>query len=144
MASRRICSRFGPRSGLSTVLPVIFARPGEACDQAGPHRIADADHDNGDGRRRLLGRVRRRRAVGRDQIHRAAHQLRRGCRQPIRRPVAVAVLIGDVLPFDIAEFAQSLSEGLPHRRVVEDTDARYFRRLLRMCCERPRRSGAPQ
>jgi hypothetical protein len=110
----------------------ISARPGEARDQAGPHRIADADHDDGDARRRLLGRVRRRRAVGRDQIHRAAYQLRRGRRQPIRRPV------------DIAEFAQSLSEGLPHRRIVEDTDARYFRRWLRMRRERPRRSGAPQ
>ena len=65
-------------------------------------------------------------------------------RQPIRRPVAVAVLIGDVLSVDIAEFAQSLSEGLPHRRIVEDTDARYFRRWLRMRRERPRRSGAPQ
>src|SRR5260221_543502 len=29
MASRRICSRLGPRSGLSTVLPVIFP-PGRA------------------------------------------------------------------------------------------------------------------
>jgi hypothetical protein len=126
-------------------LPVIFP-PGRArlAARPAPHRIADADHDDGDGGRRLLGRVRRRRAVGRDQIDRAAHQLRRGRRQPIRRPLAVAVLIGDVLPFDVAELAQSLSEGLPHRRIVEDTNARHLRRLLRMRRERPGRSGASQ
>src|SRR5262249_61556530 len=51
-------------------------------------------------------------------------------REPVWCPLAIAVLIGDVLAFDVSELAQGLPEGLPHRRVVKDADARDFGRLL--------------
>ena len=44
----------------------------EARDQAGPHRIADANHHDRDGRSCCLGRLRRRGAEGRDQVDRTA------------------------------------------------------------------------
>jgi hypothetical protein len=111
------------------VLPVMFP-PGRARLATGPDRITNPNHDDGDGRRRLLGRMRRQRAVGRNQVHRAANELGRHGREPVWCPLAVAVFIGDVLPFDVSEFVQGLAEGLPHRRIVEDADARDFLRLL--------------
>ena len=70
------------------------------------------------------------RAVGRNQVHGTANEFGRDCGEPIRCPLAVAVVIGDVLAFDVSELAQGLPEGLPHRRIVEDADARNFGRLL--------------
>src|SRR5262249_27012286 len=94
------------------------------------NRITDTDHDDGDGRRRFLGRIRRRRAVGRNQVHRTANELGRDRREPVWCPLAIAVLIGEVLAFDVSELAQGLPEGLPHRRVIKDADARGLGRLL--------------
>src|SRR5437764_12365219 len=71
------------------------------------------------------------RAVGRNEVHRAANELGGDRHEPVRCPLAVAVFIGNVLAFDVSELAQGLPEGLPHRRVVKDADARDFRRLLR-------------
>src|SRR5439155_13854695 len=73
------------------------------------------------------------RAVGRNEVHRAANELGRDRHEPVRCPLAVTVFIGNVLAFDVSELAQGLPEGLPHRRVVEDADARDFGRLLRSC-----------
>jgi len=108
------------------------------------HRIADADHDDGDACSCLLGRLCRRRAEGRDHIDGPANELRRDRRKPVGRALAVAVLVGDVLAFDVAELAQGLAEGLPHGRIVEDADARDFSRLLRRCRKRPHGRGAAQ
>src|SRR5262249_21171487 len=74
-ASRSISIRLGPRSGLST-----SAWAGETRDQARAHRIANTDHDDGNGGRGLLGSLRRRRAEGRDHVDRAANKLRHDLR----------------------------------------------------------------
>jgi hypothetical protein len=68
---------------------------------------------------------------------REANELGRHRREPVRCPLAVAVFIGDVLAFDVAEFAQCLPTGLPHQRIVEDANARDFRRLLRPRTQQP-------
>ena len=70
-------------------------------------------------------------------IHRAADELSCGLGEPLGHPVGVAILEGDVLAFQVAEVAQPLPESVPHRRVVNDTDARDFHRLLRARSERP-------
>jgi hypothetical protein len=80
----------------------VSARSGKALNQADPHRIADTDHDDGDGCRRLLGRLCRLRAVGRNQVHRAANELGRDRREPVWCPLTVAVFIRDVLAFDVS------------------------------------------
>jgi hypothetical protein len=55
---------FGAEVGTQhSVAGDVSARPGEACHEARTHWIADTDHDNGDRRRRFLGRIRRRRAI---------------------------------------------------------------------------------
>jgi hypothetical protein len=58
----------------------VSAWAGEAGDQARAHRIANADHDDGNGRRGLFGGVRRRCAEGRDHVDRAANKLGRDLR----------------------------------------------------------------
>jgi hypothetical protein len=80
-------------------------RPGQARHQAGPHRIADTDHHDRQGGSRHLGRLRRRRSEGRDQVDRAADELAHDGREAVGRALAVAVFIGDVLTFDVAELA---------------------------------------
>src|SRR5262249_61881392 len=101
-----------------------------------------------DGRRRRLGRFRRRRAVDRDQVDRAANELAHRGREAVGHALAVAVFVIDALAFDVAELAQRLAEALPHRRVVDDPDARYTRPLLRARRERPKKqrrgSGAAE
>src|SRR5262249_33615640 len=92
-----------------------------------------------DRRRRRLGRFRRRRGVGRDQVDRATHELAHHGREAVGHALAVAVFVVDALAFDVAELAQGLAEAMPHRRVVNDSDARYTRwLLLRLRRQRPR------
>src|SRR5262245_12485391 len=116
----------------------IAARAGKARHQAHTHWIADADHYDRDRRRRSLGRFDRRRAVCRDQVDRAPDELAHRRGEAVRHSLAVAVFIVDALALDIAELAQRLAEAMPHRRVVNDANARYTRRLLRVCRNRPR------
>src|SRR5262249_32262034 len=114
----------------------VAAGPGQARHQAGAHRIADADHHDRD---------RRRRGVGRDQVDRATHELAHHGREAVGHALAVAVFVVDALAFDVAELAQGLAEAMPHRRVVNDSDARYTRwLLLRLCRQRPRCSRAAE
>src|SRR5262245_18720454 len=69
-ASLRSCSRLAATSELRMLLPVIFP-PGWArlATKAGPDEIADPDHDDGNCRRCLLGRLRPRRADGHDDVY---------------------------------------------------------------------------
>src|SRR5262245_14444370 len=129
MASLRICSRLAPMSGPRIVLPVIFP-PGRARHEPGAHGIADRDHDDGNRGGGLLGRQARGRGVGRNNIYRATNERRRGLCEPLRHPVTIRVVEGDVAAFEVAEIAQPVSEGVPDGRVVDDTNARNFRRLL--------------
>src|SRR5262249_48662979 len=108
----------------------VATRAGEARHQAHAHRIADADHYDWDRRRRRLGRFRRRRAVARDQVDRAADQLAHHGGEAIGHALAIAVFAIGTLAFDVAELVQGLAEAMPHRRVVNDPNARYTRRML--------------
>jgi hypothetical protein len=78
------------------------------------------------------------RAVGRDQVDRAADQLVHHGRKAVGHALAVTVLVVDALTFDVAELAQGLAEALPHWRVVDDADARDLRRPLGARGNRPR------
>src|SRR5262249_14423010 len=82
----------------------------------------------------------RRRAVCRDQVDRAPDEFAHRGGEAVRHSLAVAVFIVDALAFDVAELAQRLAEAMPHRRVVNDSNARYTRRLLCVCRNRPRGS----
>jgi len=87
----------------------------------------------------LLGRETCGRAVGRNDIHRAPNEHRRGLGEPLRHSVAIRIVEGDVAAFEVAEVAQPVPEGVPPERVVDDADARHLPRLLRVHRERPRR-----
>src|SRR5438128_114228 len=52
--------------------------------------------------------------------------------------VAIRIVKGDVLAFEITEIAQPVAEGLPPGRVINDADTRDLPRLLRSRRERPR------
>src|SRR5436190_21127018 len=108
----------------------ISSRSGEAWHEPGAHGIADRDHDDGNRGGGLLGRQARGRGVGRNNIHRATNERRRGLCQPLRHSVTILVVEGDVAAFEVAEIAQPVSEGVPDGRVVDDANARNFRRLL--------------
>src|SRR5262249_7696348 len=64
--------------------------------------------------------------------------------EAVGHALAVAVFVVDALAFDVAELTQGLAEAMPHRRVINDPNARYTRRLLSPRRERPRRCRAPQ
>src|SRR2546429_6634126 len=51
--------------------------------------------------------------------------------------VAIRIVKGDVLAFEITEIAQPVAEGLPPGRVINDADTRDLPRLLRARRERP-------
>src|SRR5215831_18264231 len=76
-------------------------------------------------------------AEGRNQVDWTADELAHHRRQAVGRPLAVAVFIVDGLALDVAEFAQCLPKGLPHRRVIDDADTRNFCLLLGACADRP-------
>ena len=126
----------------------VAARMRKALHQAGPHRIANQDHDDRDRRCGGLGGAARRRAVGRDHVDRQTRQLGRGRRKPLGIAVGAAIFESDGLSFDIAGLAQRLPERLPDRSVVDDADARDFlgpllrTRGKRQNAARPRRREA--
>ena len=105
----------------------VAARMRKALHQSGPHRIADQDHDDRDGRCGGLGGAARRRAIGHDHVDRQTRQIGRRCRKPPGIAVGAAIFESDGLSFDIARLAQRLPERLPDRPVVDDADARDFR-----------------
>src|SRR5262249_4936460 len=51
-------------------------------------------------------------------------------------PIGTAIFKRNVLAFQIAEIAQSLPESIPHRRIIDDADARNPSLLLRARRER--------
>jgi hypothetical protein len=78
------------------------------------------------------------------QVDGAANEFGRDSCEPVRKAIAVAVFIGDVLAFDVAQFTQGLPEGPPHRRIIDDADARHFCRVLCPCGERQGCSAAQE
>src|SRR5262249_30290589 len=81
----------------------------------------------------LLGREACGRAKGRNNVHWATNERRRGLGESLRHSVTIRILEGDVLAFEVTEIAQSLTEGVPVERVVDNADARDLPRLLRAC-----------
>ncbi len=136
--SLRSCSRLGLMSKVEDgVAGDVAAGPGKVRDQPGPHRIADADDHDRNGRGGLLRRARRRRAECRDQVDRHAHQFRRRLSERLGRAVRGAIFVGEILALDIADVAQAFAEIVPDRRVVDDADADDLA-ALRLRRQRPR------
>ena len=129
----------GHRRAKDCVPGDIPARPGEALRKPRLHRVADPDHDDGDHRRRLLGCGGGWRAEGNNDSHREADQF--GCRRgkPIGLALGNSIFNGDGLVIQIAEVAQALAEGVPHRRVINNANAWDLRCLLPTRIKRPRR-----
>src|SRR5262249_8622760 len=122
----------------------ISSRSGEAWHKPDAHRIADRDHGNGNRGGGLLGREACGRAEGCNNVHRATNERRRGLGESLRRSVAIRILEGDVLAFEVTEIAQSVTEGVPLERVVDNADVRDLPHLLRSRNERPRCRAAEQ
>jgi hypothetical protein len=122
----------------------ISSRSGKAWHEPGAHGIADRDHDDGNRGGGLLGREACRRAEGRNDIHRATNERRRGLGEPLRHSVTIRIVEGDVAAFEVAEVSQPVPEGVPMGRVVDDADARDLRRLLRARRQRPSDSRAAE
>src|SRR4029077_12069947 len=104
----------------------------------------DTDHYDWYRRRRRLGRFNRRRAVGGNKVNRAPDELAYDGGEAVGHALAVSIFVIDTVAFDVAELAQGLAEAMPHRRVVNDSNARYTCRLLRKRRKRPRRCTAEQ
>ena len=80
----------------------------------------------------------------RADVDRAADELSHHGRETVGHALAVAVFVVDALAFDVAELAQGSAEAMPHRRIVNYSDARDTRRLLRARCKRPCRRRAAE
>src|SRR5262249_12300982 len=63
---------------------------------------------------------------------------RRGLGEALRHSIAIRIVEGDVLAFEVTEIAQPVTEGVPVERVVDNADALDLPRLLRPRRERPR------
>src|SRR5262245_56784900 len=122
----------------------ISSRSGEAWHEPSAYGIADRDHDDGNRGGGLLGREACGRAEGCNNVHRAANERRRGLGESLRRSVAIRIVEGDVLAFEVTEIAQPVTEGVPVQRVVDNADAWDLPRLLRTHRERPRRRRAAE
>ena len=122
----------------------------ETGDEAQPHGVfSQVDHE-GNFRGCRLGRQRRRLSAGRDNdSNLPAYQLLGQRLHAAVLAASPAVFDGDVLPFDVARFAQAPTDCGQHRHVgfrrsrAEISDYRH-RRLLRARPERPCRSAAEQ
>src|SRR5262249_2720775 len=120
----------------------ISSRSGEAWHEPGAYGIADRDHDDGNRGSGLLGREARGRAEGCNNVHLATNERRRGLGESLRHSIAIRIVEGDVLAFEVTKIAQPVTEGVPVDRVVDYADARDLPQLLRACRERPRRRAA--
>src|SRR5262249_18993763 len=89
-----------------------------------------------------FGRDARRGPESCNYIHRATGEIGRGLGEPLGRAIGTAIFKRNVLAFQIAEIAQSLPESIPHRRIIDDADARNPSLLLSDRRERPRRCRA--
>ena len=128
----------------------VSARPVEACDEAGPDRVATEREDDRYRGGRRLGRQNRIAASGRgDHRHLAGDQIGRKCRQSILLVFRIAVFDRHVTAFDIAGFTQATAERNRKVGPIISSQAgqepyHRHRRLLRARRERPRRRRAAE
>ena len=80
-------------------------------------RVAAGDGHDGNGARRLPGRLARRRAAGKNDVDLQPHQLRSLRGQPIGNAFRVAPLDEDVASLDIPELLQTLPDACLRVRV---------------------------
>src|SRR5262245_64739610 len=80
----------------------VSSRSGEAWHEPGAHRIADRNHNDRDGGSGLLCREGCGRAEGRNDIHRAMNERRRCLGESLRHSVAIRIIEGNVLAFEVA------------------------------------------
>jgi hypothetical protein len=82
-----------------------------------PHRIfADRCGNDRDRRRGLLRDLRGDPAIGEDEVDRQPDQIGRHCRQSSVIPGSEPILERDIRAVDVAELAQSLTEGIERLR----------------------------
>src|SRR5262249_58715269 len=122
----------------------ICSWSGEAWNEPSAYGIADRDHDDGNRGGGLLGRQACGRAEGCNNVHRATNERRCGPGESLRHSIGIRIVEGDVLAFEVTEIAQSVTEGVPPGRVINDADTRDLPRLLRARRERPRRHRAAE
>jgi ABC-type uncharacterized transport system substrate-binding protein len=79
--------------------------------------IAGSRHDDRNGCRHILGGERRRRPPGYDQINVAADQLRCEVRETLSASIGRAIFDDQISPFNIAQFTQTLAQGVVVGRV---------------------------
>ena len=89
----------------------VATGPGEAGDEAAPHRIAHTCHHKGDRRGRVLGGKGCWGPLRYDDIRLELDQLGREVGEVLEPPLCIAVLQDEVLAFDIAERAHPLQES---------------------------------
>ena len=88
----------------------VPTRPVEARHDAGPDRVPAIDEDNGNGRRRRLGRQCRGIGVGHDHRDLAANQIGRQHGQLLVSPLRPAAFDRHVPALDVTGFVQALVE----------------------------------
>src|SRR5262245_7823764 len=137
-----------PRDGLSDQLQVlpsalragrvsypgdISSRSREASDEAPSDRIGGEAHDYWDRLGCIPCCLNGAGADSDDDIRAKLHQFSCQFGEPIEAPVSMSQLDDQVLPFDIAEFAEAGNddEGADRPNGREDADAIHLRRLLR-------------
>src|SRR5262249_15079611 len=118
---------------------------GKACDDARPHWIADACHNNWNCVCRPLHRQGRRRGEGHNHIWFCSHEI--GCQliELAGLTFCEAEIELQVLPFDITEIAEPFFERLYEMRNLswgKIANPRNLRRLLRVRRERKPNSTA--
>ena len=92
-----------------------FATSG-AGERATPDRIGMTEHDDGDGRRGSLGRLRRGRRPHHEDVDREPDELAGERGQPLGAIPVPPARDGDGLALDVAQLTQRLEEGLPEVR----------------------------
>src|SRR5215831_3654518 len=135
-------------AGENTEAGEVATRSRQTSDEAGADRVADAGENDRDCRGRVLRRECRREAAAcNDQIDLAVDKMGGHRGQPIIATLGPAVFDRNVLPLDVAGFAQSLTErgdcqcSWLGRAAVKEADNRH-RLLLRTGQERIcRRAG---
>jgi hypothetical protein len=85
---------------------------GEAHHEAGGDWVPRDGGDDGDGRRRVLGRQRAGGAGGEDDVRLETDQLLREARMAFLLALRPPVLDGEILPLHVAELPEALSKGV--------------------------------
>jgi hypothetical protein len=109
-----------------------------------PDWISVDRHDDGNPRRRALGRLRSRCCPCHDHVDLELHEFGREGRKPLGVVPVPSALDDDVLALDVTQIAQALEECAPDERglracwriTAEQADAKYFRWHLRLCRQR--------